>query len=277
MDNRYPYTNSRDQPHPAPTSPDKTHWQPTQPFTPAMLHPPPFPYGHRTYFPHGPHPDVSYPHHTRQVSYEPCWTQPRIRMPSPNTPFWDDREQREDEKRRTVEPSKRGRDSPEDDDREVKKRATDVEVIEDQLSYLTDDWQIISIVLNSVRNAYLTGKTSSRENMPLETIMDIVRESEGDQEQLYSEILKEIKIAFDELGIQVKQLARKIDMLEEEKNKLISKRRSIGRIKSSQEASVNSPSQEPGQLGSSRSSKTRRPIKTSGQSMTSRKGKEKAM
>ncbi len=198
-------------------------------------------------------------------------------MPSPNTPFWDDREQREDEKRRTVEPSKRGRDSPEDDDREVKKRATDVEVIEDQLSYLTDDWQIISIVLNSVRNAYLNGKTSSRENMPLETIMDIVRESEGDQEQLYSEILKEIKIAFDELGIQVKQLARKIDMLEEEKNKLISKRRSIGRIKSSQEASVNSPSQEPGQLGSSRSSKTRRPIKTSGQSMTSRKGKEKAM
>jgi rubrerythrin len=153
----------------------------------------------------------------------------------------------------------------------------DVEVIEDQLSYLTDDWQIISIVLNSVRNAYLTGKTSSRENMPLETIMDIARESEGDQEQLYSEILKEIKIAFDELGIQVKQLARKIDMLEEEKNKLISKRRSIGRIKSSQVASVNPPSQEPGQLGSSRSSKTRRPIKTSGQSMTSRKGKEKAM
>lgn len=271
MDNRYPYTNSRDQPHPPSTSPDKTHWQPTQLYPPAMLHTPPFPYGHFTHFPRVPHPspDVSYPHHTRQDPYEPSWTQPRMRMPSSSTPTWDDREPRADERR----PGKRGRDDAADDDREVKKRAMEVEVIEDQLSYLIDEWQIISIVFNSVRNAYLTGKTSSRENMPLETIMDTARESEGDQEQLDSEILKEIKIAFDELGIQVKQLAKKIDMLEEEKNKLISKRQSIGTIKSSQEVSLNP--QEPGQLCSSRSSKTRRPIATSGLSMTSRKGKEK--
>lgn len=116
----------------------------------------------------------------------------------------------------------------------------EVEQLQEEISFLSDEIITILIVLDSLRNAFLTDNASTvtpsslvRDNRPMiktlnftkndrislnqtTYISDIDNNMKGNALDIVDnpEVEKEIRIAYDDLMMQVKQLERKVDALE---------------------------------------------------------------
>ncbi|KAG1443536.1 hypothetical protein G6F56_010639 [Rhizopus delemar] len=105
------------------------------------------------------------------------------------------------------------------------KQRRNIVLIEDQLAYLSDECTIISIIFDSVRNAYSADTPhTSIEQAFRQATLNTQSTNNPDSTVYYgysSDVIKEIKIAIDELLIQLKQLDKKMKALENERCKLI--------------------------------------------------------
>lgn len=129
----------------------------------------------------------------------------------------------------------------------------EVEQLQEEISFLSDEITTILIVLDSLRNAFLTDNTStatpSLNNRPMLKTLNFTKDDRISLNQTTyitgidsnikgkaldivdnPEVEKEIRIAYDDIVMQVKQLERKIDTLEKKSRTIIAgnRKRSLG-------------------------------------------------
>lgn len=104
-----------------------------------------------------------------------------------------------------VEPSKKSPVNAKKRPRQEEKKSMAIDWIKDEISFLTDECASILIILRSLRNAYCDDTNFTRP--------EIKRRVPSDKE-------REIRIAYDDLLLQARQLGKKIDLLEIKSNNI---------------------------------------------------------
>ncbi|PHZ10811.1 uncharacterized protein RHIMIDRAFT_259940 [Rhizopus microsporus ATCC 52813] len=127
----------------------------------------------------------------------------------------------------------------------------EVEQLQEEISFLSDEITIVLIVLDSLRNAFLadnaftaTPSSLARDNRPMLKTLNFTKNDRASLKQTTyitdndnnikgnaldivdnPEVEKEIRIAYDDLVMQVKQLERKIDTLEKKSRVMMTENR----------------------------------------------------
>ncbi|KAG1179729.1 hypothetical protein G6F70_001779 [Rhizopus microsporus] len=140
----------------------------------------------------------------------------------------------------------------------------EVEQLQEEISFLSDEITTILIVLDSLRNAFLTDYTFTatpsllvRDNRPMLKTLSFAKNDrislnqttyitgidsniKGNALDIINnpEVEKEIRIAYDDLAMQVKQLERKIDTLEKKSRKIMTENRKRSLDTSQADASI---------------------------------------
>ncbi|CEG78911.1 hypothetical protein RMATCC62417_13447 [Rhizopus microsporus] len=128
---------------------------------------------------------------------------------------------------------------------------SEVEQLQEEISFLSDEITTILIVLDSLRNAFLTDNASTatpsslvRDNRPMLKTLNFTKNDRTSLNQTTyitgidnnikgnaldivdnPEVEKEIRIAYDDLVVQVKQLEKKIDTLEKKSRAMMTENR----------------------------------------------------